>query len=48
MPDKAPPSWVKVSKKRFDTIKNTVQNAKRLIYKLDHLVLLFILLNQMN
>ena len=29
MSDKALPNWVKVSKKRFDTIKNAVQNAKR-------------------
>ena len=29
MPDKALPNWVKVSKKRFDTIKNGVQNTKR-------------------
>ena len=26
---KALSNWVKVSKKRFDTIKNEVQNAKR-------------------
>ena len=29
MSDKALPNWVKVSKKRFDTIKNGVQKAKR-------------------
>ena len=29
MTDKVLPNWVKVSKKRFDTIKNAVQNAKR-------------------
>ena len=29
MSDKALPNWVKVSKKRFDTVKNAVQNAKR-------------------
>ena len=28
MSDKALPNWVKVSKKRFDAIKNSVQNAK--------------------
>ena len=29
MSDKALPNWVKLSKKRFDTVKNAVQNAKR-------------------
>ena len=29
MSDKALPHWVKVSKKKFDTIKNAVQKAKR-------------------
>ena len=29
MTGKALPNWVKVSKKRFDTIKNAVQNATR-------------------
>ena len=28
MSDKALPCWIKVSKKRFDTIKNIVQNTK--------------------
>ena len=32
MSEKALPNWVKVNKKRFDTIKNPVRNAKR-----DHL-----------
>ena len=29
MSEKALPNWVKVSKKRFDAIKNAVQNSKR-------------------
>ena len=29
MLDKTLPDWVKVSKKRFDRIKNKVQNAKK-------------------
>ena len=29
MSHKAPPNWVKSSKKRFDTVKNGVQNARR-------------------
>ena len=29
MSEKTLPNWVKVSKKRFDTIKNAVQNATR-------------------
>ena len=29
MSEKTLPNWVKVSKQRFDTIKNAVQNAKR-------------------
>ena len=30
MSDKALPNWVKVIKKRFHTIKNAIQNAKRI------------------
>ena len=48
MPGKALPDWVKVDKKRFDRIKNKVQNAKDKIYKVDHLVNLLILSNQAN
>ena len=29
MSEKTLPNWVKVSKKRFDTIKKAVENAKR-------------------
>ena len=29
------PKWVKVSKQRFDVIKKKVQNAKKIIYRLE-------------
>ena len=49
MSDKALPDWVKVDKKRFDRIKNKVQNAKNnSLHHLDHLVNLLSLSNQTN
>ena len=44
MAHKALPEWVNVIKKIFDKI----QNAKVIIYRLDHLVVLLILSNQKN
>ena len=41
--------WVKVSKKRFDRMKNKVQNAKIIVYQLNQIgVALLILTNQTN
>ena len=50
MSHKLLPNWVKVEKKRFDRIKNQIQNAKKIIYKLDQrvMVVLFILMNKTN
>ena len=50
MSHKLLPNWVKIEKKRFDRIKNQIQNAKKIIYKLDQRVMvnLFILMNKTN
>ena len=49
MSDKTLAKQLKVSEKIFDAIKNAVQNAKKIIYKLDHsVVALLILINQTN
>ena len=49
MSDKSLPNWVKVDKKSFDGIKNQIQNAKKIIFKLDQsMVILFILMNHTN
>ena len=50
MSDKALPNWVKVSKKRFNTIKKMqFKVLKDIIYKLDHsVVVLLVLMNQAN
>ena len=49
MSDKRLPNWVYAGKKRFDRIKSQIQNAKKIICKLDHsVVALFNLMNHEN
>ena len=43
------PNWVKINKHRSNVIKNVVQNARKIIYKLGNsMLVLFILINHTN